>query len=58
MCWFKKKKLYEIIWKPDSGASYSYSSYIEAHNAADAFSKLRKQARRCSVYVESVEVVE
>lgn len=55
MCWFKKKKLYEITWKPDSSCSFSYSSYIKARNKADAFTKLCKQARRKNIYIENVE---
>ena len=57
MCLFKKKKIYKIVWKVESGYSYSYTGYVKAYNEADAFTCLCKQAHRSSLYIESIEVV-
>lgn len=57
MCWFKKKNIYKIVWKVESSYRYSYAGYVKAYNAADAYTRLCKQAHVYSLYVESIEVV-
>lgn len=40
MCWFKKKKLFKIVWKYDSTSTYTYTEIIKAYDIADAWAKL------------------
>lgn len=39
---FKKKYLYKVVWAYDSKSGYTYTEYVKAFDAANAWAKITK----------------
>ena len=57
MSWFKKKKIYKVIWKYDSASTLSYTEIVKAYDIADAWAKIRRM-HNVAISLESVEALE
>lgn len=42
---FKKKYLYKVVWAFDSESDYTYTEYVKASDAANAWWEIKKQHR-------------
>ena len=40
---FKKKYLYKVVWAYDSESRYTYTEYVKASDAVNAWLKIKKQ---------------
>ena len=43
MGWFKPKYLYRVVWAYDSDTKFTYTEYVKAADAAEAWHKIAKQ---------------
>jgi hypothetical protein len=57
MSWFKKKKLYKVVWKYDSTSGIYYTEIVKAYDVAHAW-QLIKGAHATSITLVSIEVQE
>ena len=54
MCWFKKKKIYKVVWKYDSTSTVSYTELVKAYDEADAWRLIRKK-HSVAITLDSME---
>lgn len=54
MCWFKKKKIYKLIWKYDSTGNMSYTEIVKACDEAEAWRQIRSR-HSVAVTLDSIE---
>ncbi len=56
MCWFKKKKIYKVIWKYDSISNMSYTELVKACDEAAAWQFVRRR-HSVAITMDSIEEV-
>ena len=57
MGWFRKKKIYKVIWKYHSTSNTSYTEIVKAYDVAHAW-QLIKSSHASSVSLVNIELQE